>query len=374
MPMHDSSSAGNTFSMSRCAMTLPIVARRSPAIRTPPLNVAATIVVPCGASTTPCAGSGRRPGSRPGAYAPRKSVNDELVTSVNAAGSRPPPQAASGPAVVTVRPSARIRGRTPRRSPPGPRRSRRGSRRRRRRARPCARRHPQWRNPERSPRPSSAPRPGTSGLTAPAHRCPSSPCCLRRVEPLARPYPSVTAGQCIDECGGVLAAVQQPSDVGLRPAERLEGGHPLQGVPPGDVEDDGVPRCGHDLVRIAPQALASEVGPGVLGWTGDCVLDRGVAEEPLHPSGSDEPVVEPLLRAYVAVLEVHCLQLGCGPVQSVPVTEALEEHLLGHPVKLVRAAPGVVGEPVEHRLPTRQHVQRLSVSVRAEAVLDELAR
>ena len=49
MPTHENSSAGKTFSMSRWAMMLPIVARRSPAITTPPGNVAATIVVPCGA-------------------------------------------------------------------------------------------------------------------------------------------------------------------------------------------------------------------------------------------------------------------------------------------------------------------------------------
>ena len=36
MPTQEYSSAGNTFSMSRWAMTLPIVARRSPAITTPP--------------------------------------------------------------------------------------------------------------------------------------------------------------------------------------------------------------------------------------------------------------------------------------------------------------------------------------------------
>ena len=49
MPTAENSSAGKTFSMSRWAMMLPIVARRSPAMTTPPGNVAATIVVPCGA-------------------------------------------------------------------------------------------------------------------------------------------------------------------------------------------------------------------------------------------------------------------------------------------------------------------------------------
>ena len=48
IPMMENSSAGKTFSMSRWAMTLPMVARRSPATTTPPGKVAATIVVPCG--------------------------------------------------------------------------------------------------------------------------------------------------------------------------------------------------------------------------------------------------------------------------------------------------------------------------------------
>ncbi len=64
MPTAEYSSAGKTFSMSRCAITLPIVARRSPASTTPPGKVTATIVVPCGASITPCVGgSCRLPGS-----------------------------------------------------------------------------------------------------------------------------------------------------------------------------------------------------------------------------------------------------------------------------------------------------------------------
>ncbi|CAM5500932.1 hypothetical protein SHIRM173S_11546 [Streptomyces hirsutus] len=53
MPTAEYSSAGNTFSMSRWAMTLPMVARRSPASTTPPGKLTATIVVPCGASITP---------------------------------------------------------------------------------------------------------------------------------------------------------------------------------------------------------------------------------------------------------------------------------------------------------------------------------
>ena len=48
MPIAECESATKTFSMSRWAMMLPMVARRSPAITTPSAQVSATMVVPCG--------------------------------------------------------------------------------------------------------------------------------------------------------------------------------------------------------------------------------------------------------------------------------------------------------------------------------------
>ena len=83
------SSAEKTFSMSRWAMMLPIVARRSPAITTPPSKVAATIVVPCGARSPACwLGWERRDGSSSGAWAARKSAKDDEPGVMYAAGSR----------------------------------------------------------------------------------------------------------------------------------------------------------------------------------------------------------------------------------------------------------------------------------------------
>src|SRR3954471_19085724 len=77
--------------MSRWAMTLPIVARRSPAITTPSVWVTATIVVPCGASRVMfCVACSRLPGSRSGAWAARKSVKELLAGAKNALGSLPP--------------------------------------------------------------------------------------------------------------------------------------------------------------------------------------------------------------------------------------------------------------------------------------------
>jgi hypothetical protein len=81
--MQEYSSAGNTFSMSRWAMTLPMVARRSPAMTTPPSNVAATMVVPCGATSarSPMPRA-EAPGTRPGACWARKSAKDEEPAAV----------------------------------------------------------------------------------------------------------------------------------------------------------------------------------------------------------------------------------------------------------------------------------------------------
>ena len=74
MPTQEYSSVGKTFSMSRCAMTLPIVARRSPAITTPSWKVAATMVVACGDSSAALpAGRVMREGSRSG-----ETSTDEL--------------------------------------------------------------------------------------------------------------------------------------------------------------------------------------------------------------------------------------------------------------------------------------------------------
>ena len=90
MPTAEYSSAGNTFSMSRCAIMFPIVARRSPASTTPPGNDTATIVVPCGASMTPwTGGSCRLPGSISGWWSDRKSMKDDDPGVRKAAGRRP---------------------------------------------------------------------------------------------------------------------------------------------------------------------------------------------------------------------------------------------------------------------------------------------
>src|SRR5579875_1590851 len=81
--------------MSRWAMMLPIVARRSPAISTPAACATATIVVPCGTSAGTGPAAVRRPGSRSGACRPRKSAKLVPPGTRKAAGSRPGPSRAS---------------------------------------------------------------------------------------------------------------------------------------------------------------------------------------------------------------------------------------------------------------------------------------
>jgi hypothetical protein len=100
-PTAENSSLRNTLSTSRCAIMLPAVARRSPAMTTPPSQAAATIVVPCASSATTGLGTetpaGMTPvapaaacGSRSGAATVRKSVNDEVPALRYAPGSHRP--------------------------------------------------------------------------------------------------------------------------------------------------------------------------------------------------------------------------------------------------------------------------------------------
>src|SRR3954470_10881352 len=107
MPTAENSSAWKTFSMSRWAMTLPMVARRSPAMTTPCVCTTATIVVPCGASMWLFHAGGamwlvmrggrwsRRRGRRSGWCEARKSAKELLPGAKNARGSDPPSEGAS---------------------------------------------------------------------------------------------------------------------------------------------------------------------------------------------------------------------------------------------------------------------------------------
>src|SRR6266496_1953616 len=99
MPTAEYSSVTCTFSMSRLAIRFPDVARRSPAISTPPAKVSATIVVPCGTPSSAALFPTRRSGSSSGACARRKSVNDDVADEKYGPGSAEPEM----PLVLSIR-------------------------------------------------------------------------------------------------------------------------------------------------------------------------------------------------------------------------------------------------------------------------------
>ena len=86
MPTSEYGVGGCTFSMSRLAIRLPMVARRSPAITTPSAYVIATMVVACGGDVgaqRPAAAAGGRAAAR-ARPALRKSVKEDVPALVNA--------------------------------------------------------------------------------------------------------------------------------------------------------------------------------------------------------------------------------------------------------------------------------------------------
>ena len=246
--------------MSRWAMMLPIVARRSPAITTPPGKVAATIVVPCGARSPACpCGTVRRAGSRSGACA------DEEVGERGRAGgqvgrgeARPvahwPPfwmndfTKSSALVSSTSSISSRIASTS---SSSGSLRS----------ATSASARRPRW--PPRPRRTSSA-------ASAPV---PSPPTLSTRGR---RGRPSGQRVSAVNKRLGGVAAVEQLAHV--RAAARAAGrwsGTRCSDSRPGQVEDHRVPGRGGDVLGVLLQAAAAEVGAGVLG--GSCIAASIVA-------------------------------------------------------------------------------------------------
>src|SRR3954452_5314128 len=292
MPTAEYSSAGNTFSMSRWAMMLPMVARRSPAMITPPGKVAATIVVPCGARSAALpSGRGRRLGSSSGACAARKSAKEDEPDAMNAG-----PRRLAGEALNVYSP-------------------------------------PFWMNDLTK---SSALVSSTSSISSRMASMSSSSCSLRSATSL---WPAASACASVSEaffgclcscairsswvrvsttsppaatqratasrqtlssqrgeqglCG--VTTVQQFTDVRPAAAHRVDRRHPLQRLPPRQVEDHRVPGCGRDLVAVLLQAAAAEVGAGVHRRLVDGRGDLFVGEQPVDPPESQQPVVQPLV-------------------------------------------------------------------------------
>src|SRR3954469_16215968 len=376
IPTQENSSAGKTFSMSRWAMMLPIVARRSPAMMTPPGKVAATIVVPCGARSAALpSGSERRLGSRSGACSARKSENDEEPGARNAGPSR------------LSRASLNVY------SPPF------------------------WMNDltKSSPFVSS-----TSSISSRMASMSSSSCSLRSATSLcpaasacssvsevffgclcscairsswvrvstgstsatsstsaasdraATAFPQTLPSQGREQGLRGVTTVQQFADVGPAAPHRVDGGDALQRLAPRQVEDHRVPRGGRDLVAVLLQAPAAEVGAGVDRRLVDGAGHLLVREQPVDAVEPQQPVVEPLVRADVGVLQVDGVQLRVGPLQAVAVAVLLQQPQLRDPVQLPRAEHRVPLQPVQDGLPPGQDVEGLRVGGGPEPILDVL--
>src|SRR6476620_3559914 len=339
--------------MSRLAMRLPIVARRSPAITTPPSKVSATIVVPCGASSAPPGGRGRLEGSRWGAWTPTNSVNELDPVAVKAAGNRP---ASWWPGKLTGRPSGRSRARTPPRWTPARRRSRRARCRCRRPGRPCGRWPPvpwEW-----------APGPRARRRAAEADSAPGWAWILLAL-PLVLPvnrqpshtYPDAAANSRNSAVASSLRSMRAPT------AARV----PRRGSSIGTRCSEVWP--GRSKISESHDAAAAEVGTGVLRRVGHGMPDGVLRHERLDPAALLEPVEQPLLGAHVRPLDVDRPQPVVGPLEPVAVAVALHQRQLGHPVQLAGALHRVALQPGQHRLPALHHLGGVGVELAGVARL-----
>src|SRR5215211_3994630 len=349
----EKSSAGNTFSMSRLAMVMPSVARRSPPMATPSANTTAATVVPCGTSGTvpaPCA----RVSSSSGAYARRASTNDGLNS--------------FGPSNGLFTPAPR-----------------------RKRSKPYS--PPFWTYCFTNSSAFSSSTSSISSRRASSSSLSSSPfswmsgdawasSCSASCLPDARRFCSAppplslaivppwgVAGSALEVADQVLgggAGVEDGCGVGGGAPGGLEHGHPLEGLA-ADVEDDGVPAGGGDLGGVAGQAAAAEEGPGVGRGLGDGGGHLLLGDQPLDPAGGGQPVVEALVKLDVVVLDVDKGQLGVLPLQAVAVGDLLHELVLGRPVDRPGGLERVVLEQGQHGLPA---LEDLDLPVAGLAVLE----
>src|SRR5215218_6054950 len=373
MATAEKSSAGNTFSMSRWAMVMPSVARRSPPMATPSANRTAATVVPCGTSGTvpaPCA----RVSSSSGAYARRASTNDEL----NSFGP-------SNGFLTTVPRYNRSRPY----SPPfwtycftnsSAFSSRTSSISSRRASSSSLSSSPfSWMSGDAWAsscsasclpvvrRFCSAPPPLSLAIVPPYER--RGDCFIPDTVPAGPDPRSVDGDSALEVADQVLgggAGVEDGGGVGGGAPGRLQHRDPLEGLA-ADVEDDRVPAGGRDLGGVAGQAAAAEERPGVGRGLGDRVGDLLLGDQALDPSGGGQPVVEALGRVDVVVLDVDHGQLGVLPLQAVAVGDLLHELVLGRPVDGPGRLQGVVLEQGQDRLPA---LQDLDLPVAGLAVLD----
>src|SRR5215217_7462120 len=364
MATAEKSSAGNTFSMSRWAMVMPSVARRSPPMATPSANRTAATVVPCGTSGTAPAPAARSSSSS-GAYARSASTNDGLNSFgpsngfLTPASSRERPRPYSPPfwtycftnssafssstsSISSRRASSSSLSSSPFSVMSGDAWASSCSA----SCLPVARRF------------CSAPPPLSLAIVPPWT---SVEAIVSSRTPYSQAAPAVcgrggSALEVADQVLGGGAGVEDGCGVGGGAPGRLEHGDPLEGLA-ADVEDDRVPAGGGDLGGVAGQAPAAEVGPGVLGGLGHRPGDLLLGDQPLDPAGGGQPVVQALVDAHVVVLEVDQGQLGVLPLQAVAAGDLLHELVLGRPVDGPGRLQGVVLEQGQHGLPALQDLQ-----------------
>ena len=144
-----------------------------------------------------------------------------------------------------------------------------------------------------------------------------------------------------------------------RPLERFARGHPLQRVGAG-VEDDRVPRCRGDRLRVLRDAAAPEVRPRIVGGTVHGCLDVGLRDQALHLPGLEQAVVKASAPTDVVVLEVDHGQLRVSPVQPVPLAIGGQDAVLRHPVQLAVQRERVVLDAGQDGLPPLQDIGVLS--------------
>ena len=205
-------------------------------------------------------GTARRAGSRSGAW-PAQEVGERR--GARASGTRRQP-ARESVKVVTGRPSGRTTARSPRRWSRGRRRSRRGWRRRRRRASSLALGDVGLlvATSVRRPRLAADLRVLLLAASRVAIGRPTLGACSR---PTACEPASTRGASARDQRLGGVAAVEQLADVRLACRAAARASAPAAATRARDVEDHRVPRRRGDRRRRTAQALAAEVGAGVLG-------------------------------------------------------------------------------------------------------------
>ena len=92
-----------------------------------------------------------------------------------------------------------------------------------------------------------------------------------------------------------------------------------------NVEHERIPVCCHEVVRIAPHAASSKVGPRVDRWFRDGCCDLVIIEEPHDCAPVDETLVQAACRIDVVVLQVEKPELGVVPVEIVTFAVGLED-------------------------------------------------